>query len=152
MVKLGKLVEFVTNLNLVALENIDSWAENIRFNASGKSLGNGNIVLFRQEYDAVIYIERFPHQRHPAELLFGQVVAWLMDNDSEREEQNAANPTVDADILDNSTADIEISVPFVEDVEAIPDANGPIEINGQRYRLGDSSINYAKTGRVVTHG
>lgn len=151
MVKLQQLRTFLVELNLVAAENIDSWAENIRFHGVCKYLGNG-MVLFRQEYDAVISIERFPHHRHPAELLFGQVIAWLIENDSEREDQGADQPTVDADILDNNTADLDITVPFVEDIEAVPDENGAIVINGESYRLANVEIDYAEEGEVKTDG
>jgi hypothetical protein len=148
MVKLGQLRAFIEQLNLVALENIDSWAENIRFRGVFKDLGNG-MVLFRQEYDAVISIERFPHERHPVELLFGQVCAWLIDNDPEREDQDVEQPTVDADILGGGMADLDITIPFVEDVEAIPDDNGPITINGETYQLANVLIDYAETGDLA---
>lgn len=149
MVKLGQLRAFLVGLNLVAAENIDSWAENIQFRGVFKDLGNG-MVLFRQEYDAVISIERFPHERHPVEMLFGQVCAWLIDSDPEREDQGAGQPTVDADILGNGMADLDITIPFVEDVEAVPDENGPIIINGQKYALVNVTIDYAETGEVTT--
>lgn len=145
MVKLGQLHSFLANLNLVALENIDSWAENIRFNGVCKDQGTG-LVLFRQEYDAVISFERFPHTRYPVELLFAQVIAWLMANDAEREDQNVGQPSVETDILDGTLADVDITIPFVEDVEAVPDENGPIVIDGQSYALANVVIDYAETG------
>ena len=145
MIKLGQLHTFMANLNLVALENIDSWAENIRLEAVCKDQGTG-LLLFRQEYDAVISIERFPHTRHPVEFLFAQVITWLMENDSEREDQHLGQPSVESDILDANLADLDITIPFAEDVQAIPDENGPIVINGQKYRLANYEIDYAETG------
>ncbi|MCX4187173.1 phage tail protein [Methylophaga sp. OBS4] len=151
MIKLAALRAFLVELDLVAVENIDSWAENIRFEGVCKDLGNG-MVLFRQQYDAVISIERFPHTRHPVELLFGQLCAWLIDNDAEREDQGVDQPTVDADILDNHTADLDITIPFIEDVEVVPDENGLISINGQKYMLANVEIDYAEQGEVKTDG
>ena len=148
MIKLQQLTEFLINLNLVAVEQIDAWVENPQIVPSGKSLGNGGIILYRQEYDAVISIERFPHQNHPAELLFGQVCAWIMENDGERDE--VATPRTDVDILDDDTADIEITISFEEDVTAIEDPAGSIVLNGINYRLDAGVINYAETGEVVT--
>ena len=151
MVKLGQLRQFIVDLNLVAVENIDSWAENIRFNAVLKDQGNG-LVLFRQDYDAVISIERFPHTTHPAELLFAQVIAWLIEHDEERENQELDQPSVDADILDDKLADLDITIPFAEYIEAVPDENGPIVINGEKYALSNIEIDYAETGEVTTDG
>jgi hypothetical protein len=147
MTKLQQLTAFLINLNLVAAEQIDGWVENPQIIPSGKSMGEG-ILLYRQEYDAVISIERFPHKNLPAELLFGQVCAWLMENDGERDE--IAKPRTDVDILDAETADIEISISFEEDVYATPDPAGTIVLNGVNYRLADALIDYAETGDVRT--
>lgn len=146
MIKLQQITQFLVNLNLVDVSQIDSWVENPQIVPSGKSLGSGGIVLYRQEYDAVISIERFPHKNHPAELLFGQICAWLMESDPDRDE--IAKPRTDVDILDDQTADIEITISFEENIEAVPDPAGTINLGGTLYRLADAVIDYAETGEV----
>lgn len=146
MIKLQAITAFLIDLNLVAAENIDTWVENPQIVPRGKSMGAGGIVLYTQTYDAVISIERFPHNTHPAELLFGQVCAWLMEND-ERDE--IATPRTVVDILDDHTADIEITISFEEDVLAVPDTAGTIWVGGENYRLADAVIDYAETGEVT---
>ncbi|GLP98677.1 hypothetical protein GCM10007891_05310 [Methylophaga thalassica] len=150
MKKLQAITDYLLNLNMVAAENIDAWAENARFVGVAKDMGNDGMVLFRLHYTAAIVIERFPHQEHPAELLFGHVIAWLMDNDDLREELALDPPETDIDILDNQTADLEINIDFVEDVEIIQDAAGPLRLNGERYRLAPVRIDYALEGEVTT--
>lgn len=150
MKMLQAITESVLNLNMVAAENIDAWAENARFVGVAKDMGNDGMVLFRLHYTAAIVIERFPHQEHPAELLFGHVIAWLMDNDELREKLELDPPETDIDILDNQTADLEINIDFVEDVEIIQDPTGPLRLNGERYRLAPVRIDYALEGEVRT--
>jgi hypothetical protein len=147
MQKLAAIHQFIAGLNLVAVENIDSWPENVRFQGVATNKGTG-LVLFRQEYDAVISIERFPHTRHPAELLFGQVVAWLIDQDEERENQGVDQPSVTVDVLDDGTADLDITIPFIEDVRAVEDEAGQITLNGKTYALAGFEIDYAETGDI----
>lgn len=150
MIKLEAITHYLLNLNLVAAENMDSWVENARFEGVAKDMGNDSMVLFRSHYTAVISIERFNHKTHPAELLFGHIVAWLIDHDDNREELELDQPTTDIDILDNETADVEINIDFVEDIEAIQDPAGPIYLNGVRYRLAPVRIDYALEGEVTT--
>lgn len=148
MIKLQQLTAYLLNLNLVAAEQLDSWVENPQIIPSGKSMGQGSIILYRQIYDAVIYIERFAHIDHPVEQLFGCVAAWLMTHDADREE--IAAPRTDVEILDDYLADIEISISFEEDVIAVLDPAGPIEFGGNRYRLAGPIIFYAEEGDLRT--
>jgi len=148
MIKLGQLHAFLINLDLVAAEQIDSWVENPKVIPSGKKLSADGIVLFRQEYDAVFSIERYPHKKHDVNVLFGQLCAWLMENDGDRDD--IPEPITDVDIHDNNTADIEINISFEEDVQAIEDVNGPISLNGKTYSLGDAVVDIADEGEVTT--
>lgn len=151
MKKLSDITQFLIQLNLVAVEQIESWAEDARliYNGSIRSNADNGVALFRQEYTAQIIIERYDHKQHPAELLFAHIVAWLSTFDPTPFDESRV-PEFDIDILDNDLADISISIDFDETVEIVPDAAGDIEFNGQRWRLSDSVVNYALTGDVVT--
>ncbi len=150
MLKLQQITAFLVGLDLVAAENIDAWVENPQVVPRFKDLGNGQLVVYTQTYDAMIAIERYPHQVHAAELLFAQMCAWLIENDESRLELNLPHPETDVTILDNKTADIEIVIRFEEDITAVPDENGPIEFHGQRYRLDDVTLSYAKEGEMAS--
>lgn len=148
MVKLQQLTAFLVGLNLVAAEQLDGWVENPQILPRGKSMGDGGMVLYTQTYDAVISIERFPHKNHPAELLFGQVCAWLIEHGDGTDE--IPKPRTDVDVLDDQTADIEMTISFEEDVMAVADPAGSIVLGGARYRLADVVIGYAETGEVAS--
>jgi hypothetical protein len=150
MKRLRELTEFLMGLNYVAAEQLDSWADNPELIPLLESKGPGGLTVYDVRYDAVVVIERYPHQRHPAELLFAQIVVWLDQADPDRYDQdNLANPRIDVDILDNGTADLELTIPFVESVDAVPDPDGPIEWNGQRWQLADAEIWIAEQGGVA---
>ena len=148
MVKLQQITAFLVGLNLVAAENIDTWVENPQIVPRFKSQGDGQIILYTQTYDAKLFIERYPHKVHDAELLFAQVCVWLIENDEGRLDLQLPHPDTDVDILDDSTADIEITIRFEEDITAVIDESGPIEFGGQRYRLDDITLSYAKEGEM----
>ena len=150
MIQLGLLSAFLLNLDMVAAENFDSWVEDPKIVPSGSVLSGDaeGIILFRQEYDAVFSFERFPHKRHHVNELFGQVCAWLIENDSDRDD--IAQPHTDVDIRDDETADVEITISFTEDVEAIKDPAGLIVVGGETYSLGAAVIDVADEGDVTT--
>ncbi len=147
MHKLAAITAFLVQQNLVAAEQIDSWVENVELFPAGDERGNG-VLMFRQEYTIGIEIERYPYKTHPAELLFALLSCWLMDNDSERDE--IAVPKVDVEVLDDSIADLEITIEFTEDITAVEDPAGPILFNGKQYRLDVDLIDYAEEGEVRT--
>lgn len=151
MKQLKALTGFLINLNLVAAEQIDTWAENPQIVPAGTVKGAKSIVLYRQKYDAQIVIERYPHKRHPAELLFGHVCAWLMDNDGDdvRSDGSEASVQIEVDINDDHTADLVLTIDFMEDVTAIEDVTGTITLAGKQYRLADMDIYYAETGDLT---
>jgi hypothetical protein len=74
----------------------------------------------------------------------------LMDNDGERFDNQDAKITTDVEIMDDGTADIEISIDFIEEVEIVQDSGGPIYLNGFHWRLAEAVIDYALTGDVAT--
>lgn len=150
MKQLAAITSFLLDLDLVAAEQIESWVENPQMVPAGTVRIATGIVIYRQTYTAVIAIERFPHKRHPVELLFAHISAWLIDNDGDRFDDEDAKITTDVEIMDDNTADIEISIDFIEEVGMIEDALGTIMLSGKKYKLADIEIYYAETGEVST--
>lgn len=148
MIKITALTHYLINCDLVAAENIESFVDDPKIIPSGIMLSENSLLLYRQDYTATINIDDYPHQEHPAELLFAHVAAWLLENDQHR--KDIAQPIVNIEILDNNTANIEISIDFNEDVYAVEDVNGPVTLFNVTYRIMDSDTYYALTGDVVT--
>jgi hypothetical protein len=150
MKQLAAITEFLLGLNLVAAEQIDSWVEDPEIVPAGTVTTRDALVIYRQNYTAVIAIERYPHRVHPAELLFAHISAWLIEHDGDRFDNQDAKITTDVEIMDDDTADITISIDFSEEVEVVQDPGGPIYLNGFHWRLADADIHYALTGDVTT--
>lgn len=78
----------------------------------------------------MIQIERYPGDG-PA--LLAIVLAWLADVDLDRD--GLADPEVDAEINDLTTADIEIAVEFEERIVIIEDPAGGINFRGRPWSV-----------------
>lgn len=151
MKQLAAITQFIVGLNMVAAEQIDTWVENPKVEPAGTvKSNNDSVVIYRQTYDAVIAIERYAHRVHPPELLFAQICAWLIEHDGDRFDRKDADLITDVDIMDDQTADIEITIDFHEEVEIVEYAGGPIELAGKRYQLRDLVLRYAEEGEVTT--
>lgn len=149
MKQLSAITNFLVELNLVAAEQIDSWVENPQVIVTGTFKGANSLVIHQQKYTALIAIERYPHRKIPVELLLAQISAWLIENDGERADYEDAKITTDVEIMDDETADIEIGIDFIEEVEIVEYPGGPIQLNGKRYQLRELVLNYALTGDVA---
>lgn len=149
MKQLAALTAFLISLDLVAAEQIDSWADTPVIVPSGKVISDNSILLYRLTYNGIFTIERYPHKQHSAYLLFGQVGAWLMDNEPARNNGTEATIQTEIDILDDGTADIIFTIDFWEEVTAITDPNGVLVINNQHYTLADAEIDVAESGEVT---
>lgn len=150
MKQIAAITTFLINLDLVAAEQIDSWVEDPQIVPAGTVKTNDAVVIYRQTYTALIAIERWPHKAHPIELLFAHISAWLIDNDGDRFDDKDAKITTDVEIMDDDTADIEIGIDFIEEVEIVMDPDGAIFLNGFHWRLAEAEIGYAETGDVAT--
>jgi hypothetical protein len=150
MKQLAAITAFLINLDLVAAEQIDSWVENPQIVPAGTVRTAKGVVIYRQSYTAMIAIERYPHKRHPAELLFAHISAWLIEHDGERFDNEDAKITTDVEILENDTADIMVSIDFIEEVEIVEDPAGTIQLAGKTWKLADIEIDYAEEGEVTT--
>lgn len=148
MKQLIAISEFLIGLNLVAAEQIDPWADQMKITPAGTSKGAGGTIIFRNEYVAVIFIERYPHKVHSPNLLWAHISAWLMDNDGDRFDQRDASIKIEVDILDDETADVMISIDFIEEVGIVEDSGGDIRLDGKYWRLDEPEIYYALSGEL----
>ena len=133
MIQLTALTSFLLNLNLFAAEQLESFVDDLTILPACRDAVAGQIVVCEMDYTAAFYIERYPHATHRAELLVAQISAWLLQNDSNRH-VGFQFPVV-VDVLDDSTADLEIRIPFHETVTATQHPSGEILFNSQRYTL-----------------
>ncbi|WP_295894112.1 phage tail protein [uncultured Vibrio sp.] len=106
-------------------------------------MGNGSFEIMTQRYKAELYFDRFPYQDYDPAVLFSNIGAWLMDNDSTREQQlsDLADPQIEVVQEDgHNAAEILVEISFEEPVKVIEDPQGAIYWRGQQYRIEEHEI------------
>jgi hypothetical protein len=135
MKKMAELRTFLVGCRMFHHEKIDVWAEKLSLQTRGKMEGN-RVFLHRMTYRAVFSIEHYEYQKNSIDLLSARLITWLGDND-ERSDMSEGDraPEISVDVLDDYTADIEITLTFEEDVYIAEDESGGIEYAGRRWKL-----------------
>jgi hypothetical protein len=113
---------------------MDSYVDDLRIVPAGRpSSVQDQIVIAEERYTATFFIERYPHGRLSPHILFAQISAWLLENDTERTEPIDFPMIVE--VLDTETANLEFGILFDELVMAAEDEDGVIHVHGKTYAL-----------------
>lgn len=96
------------------------------------------------DYTANYYCERLPN-KFDARLVVLLVSLFLSNNDSNRQARDLENPDIQIDDIGDGHVSITISIEFSEDVFVNKDESGKIEIDGEKYSLGEREF-IAATG------
>ncbi|PJE55641.1 phage tail protein [Marinomonas sp. BSi20584] len=133
MKKLAALRAFLVGTGCFNSEKFEAWPEELEQVSRGKLEGN-RVLLYTMKYRAAYSIEEYAYCKYPFEILHTKLITWLADND-ERSDMEGREPKIDVDLLDDETANIEITLDFEEDVYITEDESGDIEYFGKMWRL-----------------
>ena len=133
MLKLQSLTQAMIGQQLFNPEQMDSWAEQGELIPARKETETG-MMIGRWRYDGVISIERYTKD---AALVMASILAWMTTDD---DREGLGNPTLDPEPADDGSFFVDITVPLQESVCLVPDADGPYQIDGQQYGLGDYQL------------
>lgn len=147
MKKMAALRAFLESTKSFRKEQFDAWAEEVEQTTRGKDEGN-RVLLYSMRYRAVFSIERLAYCHYPFELLHAHLITWLANND-DRSDMEDKEPKVIVDVLDEKTADIEITVWFEEDVYISPSETGSIEYAGRLWDLEETADDVAESFDIV---
>jgi len=136
LAKMHALAKMLVEKNLFLREQLDFYMENGSLDYAQKNQGP-TILFGRFQYDAIFSIERYSQS---ADVILALVGCWLIAFDSDREAHDLPPPTFDITPLDVYTVDLEIKIPFLEDIVGAPDAGGLIELGGVSYSIQDKNI------------
>jgi hypothetical protein len=144
--QLQQLTEFLlTSMKpYVTANSIDAWQEAGTLILSGEDLGTGYQVA-KWKHSAVIAIENFPHLKVAPYNLLAMLAAFLLDSDWPRDELGLKDPELDIDIISTDNATVIIEVELVDNIDLLPNANGPVLFNGNRYSVDLVQVNVAET-------
>lgn len=145
MQKLQALVEYILSSTGVPREQVHAFADQGVIQPTGKHLGlvrseigteqtppREQLQIGIWQYEGVIQVERYAGSGME---LLALVVGWVADNDIDRSTQDRKDPTVDIDINDAITSDIEISVEFEEPLVIIENPKGNITFRGKLWSV-----------------
>lgn len=137
---LQALSEYLLAHTGLSKEQIYATADNGRILISGEDLGQGQEIC-RYKYDAVMTLERYAGD---ARVLVAMIAGWLMEHDQDRDYLGLADPEVNADLNDDETADVDITVEFNEAIQLVEDDQGPIVIGDKRWTVQAVPIDVAE--------
>jgi hypothetical protein len=144
VIKLRALTAFLLESRLVMPEQLDSWAEKVELSLIWKHTERG-LHMGDMRYQAVIVLERFAD--HPGRLM-ALIGSWLENHDSSRADYELAAPRFDIEQMDSDTADVEISLEFIEPQHLAEDGNGEILALGKRWAFVPFDLWIAEQGEV----
>jgi len=143
-----KLVSLRSYLEPLYPYKFDSWVEDMTLKGRGALEGN-KVLLYTVKYRAVISMEEFAYQKTSIGLFNARLITWLADND-DRSELDDKDPDVGCTILDEQTADIEVTLQFEEDVYICESEGGPIEFADKKWAFVDIEHDFAETFEITT--
>lgn len=137
LIKLRSLHAFIESQRLVMPEQFDSWMEDGNIKPQRKKLNPDQYLVCLHEYDAVLVFDRFTG--NPA-LLMVIICAWLTDSDGNRDDRKLPPPSIDVDMVDDKSAQVEIRVRFSEDIILTRSETGAVSMMGERWDVGELTL------------
>lgn len=134
----------------VAPNNIDAWQEGGSLILSGEDRGAGGYQVAKWKHRATIALEKFPHHKVNPYNLLAMLAAFLIDSGWPRDVYGLSDPELDIDIISKDNATVLVELELLDDIDLIPDAEGPVLFNGQRYRVALVPVNVAEEVDVQT--
>jgi hypothetical protein len=116
-------------------KQLDSWMESGTVKLEPKNMGAGGVIVAQLSYQAVFTVEGLPFRLVDPAMLLAVAAAWVQEHDHDRDMRGLEDPTYTVTPLDDATADMELAVDFIEPLSLIPDENGPISWQGQRWKV-----------------
>lgn len=119
-----------------------SWMENGKLLNDGKQVTATGIEIAQIEYQAIFYFDQLPFKEINPYKLLALVQIWLNENDDwqYRDFQTPFN----IEMIDDSTAELDITITFSEPITAEQDDLGDLMIDGECYRFDEVAVHTAQ--------
>lgn len=122
--------------------NFYSWMENGKLINEGKQITATGLEIAQLDYQAVFYFEQLPFKEINPYKLLALIQVWINEKD---EYPFREFPTeFNIEMIDDSTAELDITINFREPITAEQDSNGDLLIDGEYYRFDDITVNTAE--------
>lgn len=130
---------------VINANDIDAWQERGTLMLSGSDNGLDGYQVAKWKHSAVIAIEKFPHRKVGPYNVLAMVSAYLLDSGWPRDEYGLEDPEIDVEVISKDNATMLIEVMLIDDLDLIPNEQGAIVFNGQRYSVSLATVNVAES-------
>lgn len=130
----------------------DMEMDNLRITRQTKNLGLGQIRTAIRQYDAVIYLYRWPYEECNPDIVLQLILAWMDEHaNTLQDEISLGEPEMEATI-DNGekSAEVIFTIPMADELVLREDENGIIPRGGKRYSLVEPQVWVAEKADVRT--
>jgi hypothetical protein len=144
MSQLKSLTAFITEaVPPSVMAGFDSRMDEIQLIPAHRDNGLGQYRLAIIRYKAVLTWARFPCQEYDPTFLMALLLSWLSQEERSVFEEigiDSERPGFDIDPIDSEAAKVALTLPMAEELNLVPDEQGPIPFDGQRWKLADPDI------------
>ncbi|MGY3895472.1 phage tail protein [Aeromonas enterica] len=130
-------------------KRLDSWMEGGTVKLEPKNMGDGGYIIARLSYQAVFTIEGLPFRDVDPAMLLAVAAAWIQEHDVDRDMRGLDDPGYTVTPLDEHTADMELTVDFSEPLSLVPDVDGLIHWQGQRWAVAPYEVWVAEDADIT---
>lgn len=117
--------------------NFYAWMEKGKLRNEGKQVTDTGLEIAQLDYEAVLFFDKLPFRTINPYKLLALVQVWL-------NEHGECNRDFDSDfnieMIDDSTAELDITLQFSEPITAERDDTGDLVIDGERYRFDEIDV------------
>lgn len=128
-------------------KHIECWMEDLELITGAKNQGLG-ADIGQISYTASFSFERFPFKEIDPAVIMANVIAWLEDNDTQRETYELNDPSFDVTPTSDTTVEMTLDIEFIEPLMVVQDDAGQITWRGQQWALAPYEIWVAEHGEV----
>lgn len=149
MSQLSQLVSFLNEALPERLRGFDSWIDNQKLTPSYKALGNDQYRLTITTYDGVIELDKFPYRQIDPGVVYAMVEVWIIEHANElRSDQGISGADIDAELYDEESALVTITVPLIDELVIAPDENGMIPFMGKKWSVVTPLYDVAESAEI----
>lgn len=128
----------------IARQNYDVFIEGGTLEPGGMREDENGIRYTDYRYDLALQIENICASR--AGILLVMLRNWV---DCQKNRDDLGQPSVITTTLSSNKVDVEMTLEVRDPIYIHPDANGPMEIAGQRYAIGEKAWSVAETATLT---
>lgn len=153
MSQLDSLTAFITAaVPKRVMEGFDSQMDEVQFIPAQRDKGLGQYRLSIIRYNAVLTWERFPYREYDPKIVMALLLSWLSQEERAVFEEigiDSELPDFDIEVIDSKTAIVVVTLPLADELDLVPDDEGPIPFDGKRWRLAQPEIWTATDVEVI---